>query len=245
VAIEAFGTVRRAPPPPRTYWEKAARTKWGSYITRIERRALREATELARNPGVAVDIGCDGGRWSLELAPRGWKLICADVAQGPLRLCRNRLPSACCIFSDALASGFPCASESVDLLICMEVPGLTHAQPFVDEAFRVLKKRGVLVGTFLNRRSIRGELGHVLKSLRKTWDYYPRAYAPWKRDLGKKGFRVLHQEGICWFPFRRQSNSSLVPFFTGIEKTLGLRKLAFASPWIVFVAQKDSDSGRA
>ena len=51
---------------------------------------------------------------------------------------------------------------------------------------------------------------------------------------------MLYEEGFCWFPFRRASNSIFIPYVTSLEKKLGLRKLVVISPWIVFIAQKSS-----
>jgi hypothetical protein len=68
--------------------------------------------------------------------------------------------------------------------------------------------------------------------------HYEASYADWKRKLDEYGFDVTHARGYCWFPFRRDSNSSLVPIFTRVERMLGLSRLPALSPWVVFVAQK-------
>jgi hypothetical protein len=77
-------------------------------------------------------------------------------------------------------------------------------------------------------------------SFTDSFDYYKIAYPIWRKKLCAKGFRMVHEEGCCWFPFRRASNSVFVPYFIWLEKVLGLRKLAAVSPWIVFIAQKSS-----
>ena len=79
--------------------------------------------------------------------------------------------------------------------------------------------------------------------IRKEFDYYQMSYIDWKRDFCKQGFKMLYEEGICWFPFSRSSNSLLVPMFTMIEQRLGLRRLPNLSPWVVFLAQKISLHG--
>jgi len=63
-------------------------------------------------------------------------------------------------------------------------------------------------------------------------------YPSWRSKFCRQGFKMIYEEGICWFPFKRESNSPLVPMFTQIERYLGLRRLPSVSPWIVFVAQK-------
>jgi len=67
---------------------------------------------------------------------------------------------------------------------------------------------------------------------------YSRSYPAWRRKLSGTGFRLLHQEGFCWAPFGRTSNSSLIPAFTGIEKLLHLNRIPTISPWIAFIARK-------
>ena len=63
------------------------------------------------------------------------------------------------------------------------------------------------------------------------------SYPVWKKDLQYRGFHMIHEEGICWFPFGRESNSRLIPLCTSLESRLGMRRLPGVSPWIVFVAE--------
>src|SRR5574341_2375579 len=104
-----------------TYWENIATTKWGCYITAIERRALLRATEMSRNPTVALEIGCEGGRWSKLLAELGWNIICTDVDATSLTLCQRRIPQAKCILVSPDDPKIPCESDSIGLLLCLEV----------------------------------------------------------------------------------------------------------------------------
>jgi hypothetical protein len=47
-----------------TFWERVATTKWGHYISRMEERAILRAAFWAEKPTQALEIGCDGSRWS-------------------------------------------------------------------------------------------------------------------------------------------------------------------------------------
>lgn len=49
---------------------------------------------------------------------------------------------------------------------------------------------------------------------------------------------MLKEEGICWFPFGRDSDSPLVPLATRTEAALRLRRLSALSPWVLGVAAK-------
>ena len=63
---------------PRTFWEGVSHTTWGRYISGAERTALILSDKLIKfntKPEIsALDVGCDGGRWSMLLKKRGWKI---------------------------------------------------------------------------------------------------------------------------------------------------------------------------
>jgi hypothetical protein len=52
-----------------------AKLPLGRYLTEVERRALVQASELASPPGIALEVGCDGGRWSILLRQLGWSNV--------------------------------------------------------------------------------------------------------------------------------------------------------------------------
>lgn len=91
---------------------------------------------------------------------------------------------------------------------------------FLEESFRLLDEGGLVVGMFFNLLSYRGLVAHATISLRRSYDYYELTYPAWKQRFSKRGFVFLHQQGLCWFPFRRTSNSALVPIFSKIEEFL-------------------------
>src|SRR5215217_278249 len=79
-----------------TYWEKAAETEWGAYISDIERRTILRAHELSAQVSVALEIGAEGGRWSKLLANFGWSIVCTDINAETLAICQKRIPAAEC-----------------------------------------------------------------------------------------------------------------------------------------------------
>ncbi len=222
-----------------TYWEKVAKSRWGSYTSEIEKDAILRSHYLTTRPTTALEIGCEGGRWSKLLSDFGWRLICTDVNQQTLNICKKRIPTAKCILVSPDDSKIPCNTESRGLVLCIEVSPAITADWFIDEVFRVLQKGGLVVGTFWNQLSYRGLLQHFIASSRGSYDWYSLSYSAWKRRFRTRGFTFIHEEGFYWFPFQRASNSPLVPVTTRIERFLGLRKLVCLSPWVVFVAQKD------
>ena len=223
-----------------TYWEKVASTRWGAYVTDIEKQAILRAHDLSRKPATALEIGAEGGRWSKVLADLGWSMICTDINEKSLALCKKRMPTANCILVRPDENKLPCESESVGLLLCIEVAPVIQADWFASEAFRVLQNDGLIVGVFWNLLSFRGYFSHMRSSFKGDFDWYKISYPFWRRKLLSGGYSLLYEEGYCWLPFSRASNSVFVPFFVRLEKYLGLRKLASVSPWVVFIAQKSS-----
>ena len=220
------------------YWEAVARTRWGAYRTEVEQHAVLKADELSKKRSTAFEIGCEGGRWSKLLSDLGWNMTCTDIDEQSLDFCSKRIPAAECILVDPDDEGIPAESKSMGLLLCIGVPPVVQSDWFVPEAFRVLDNNGLMVCVFWNLLSIRGIYRHIKASLRGDFDYYKFSYPFWRRKLRERGFSIIHEEGFCWFPFHIDSNSSLVPFFTLLEKRIGLRKLAALSPWIVLIAKK-------
>lgn len=233
-------TVNSGAIEPSTYWEVAAQSFWGSYISAAEKEAILRAHELAGDPASALEIGCEGGRWSRLLSERGWKMTCTDVDSKVLDVCQERLPFASCILADPECEEIPCAANSVALLLCVEVPPVIKASWFPAECRRVLTEGGLMVGVFFNLHSWRGLLAHATASMRRSYDYFDHSYASWRKSLRGNGFTMVHERGLCWFPFRRSSNSRIVPSCVAIERCLGLQKLPELSPWVVFIARKQS-----
>jgi SAM-dependent methyltransferase len=227
-----------APHQAETFWEQQAETVWGRYISDVERAAIEKANALSEPPTLALEVGCDGGRWSCLLSDLGWSLVCTDVESRSLEICRQRLPAATTRLVLPDDRSLPCHSQAAGLLLCLEVFPVMPERWFLTESVRVLRPGGYLVGVFNNRRSWRGLLHHVRARLSGRFSYYSTSYKTWKKWAQASGLTIASEEGICWFPFHRSSNSSFAPAFIFIERFLGLRKLADLSPWVVFVAQK-------
>ena len=228
-----------------TFTEKIGlTTRWGRYLTGIEQQAVNEALRLSSAAGDALEVGCQGGRWSAMLAAREWHVTCTDVDESALRICQARIPAAKCILVKPEDRSLPSVAGSADLLLCIEVFPVMHSDWFAVEAQRVLRPGGMLVGVFLNRRSLRGPfvlLRDKLASGQLPGDaahYYSRSYVPWKRKLQRLMFQFVFERGFCWFPFSRRSDSALIPACAAAERALGLQCLPGVSPWIAFVARK-------
>jgi SAM-dependent methyltransferase len=227
---------------PRTFWERAAQKRWGRYLTSAEKAALETAASSVR-PTTSLEIGCDGGRWSQLLAALGWSTVCVDVSDEAVELCRSRIPSAHCLLVKPDDSSFPVADSTVGLLLVYEVPPVTNSPWFASEAARVLEPGGMLVCTITNPASIRAAVYRactLVSSSRRRWHTYDGpSFQDVRRDLEARGFSLLHKEGLGWAPFNRHSDSRLIPYFTWLEKLVGLRRLARFSPLVVVVARRN------
>ncbi len=233
--INNLGIIEQA-----TFWEHAAQSAWGTYISEIEKEAILRAHDIACKPARALEIGCEGGRWSKLLSGLEWKMTCTDVDARVLRLCKMRLPAASCILVEPESEEIPCEASRIGLLLCVECPPVIKSGWFLDESRRVLTEGGLIVGVFFNLVSWRGLLAHLTAPMRRSYDYFGLSYAAWRKKLRSNGFAVVHERGLCWFPFRRSSNSSLIPACVGFERRMGLQKLPELSPWVVFIARKNS-----
>lgn len=231
-----------------TSWESAARSAWGAYMTDVEERALREGSELAGQPTTALEVGCDGGRWSMLLRRWGWKNICTDIVPESVDRASRRLPGADCILVKATDERLPVEDGSVGLLLVCEVPQVTEAAWFPQEARRVLRPGGVLVFSHHNSQSYRGLAYRVACRLQSLWGgtrlkpyyYHGPSYGKLRSVLTGLGFAMVREEGFCWFPFGRRSDSPLIAPAVRMESLLGLRDLPVLSPWVMSIAQLEN-----
>lgn len=229
---------------PATFWESVATTRWGRYTTDVVEDAIALASEIAGERGSALEVGCEGGRWSRRLSDMGWAVTCTDIDAQMLSLCQERVPTANCILVSPVAKTLPCSDESVRLLACLEVFAVMDSDWFAKEANRVLLDNGVLVGVVLNRSSLRGRFVRFKQFLKGNSRFYNLSYAEWRRRMSAAGFTIAFEKGYCWFPLTRSSNSRFAPFFIKLEQWLRLGRFTAISPWIVFVATKAAPVAR-
>lgn len=220
------------------FWEPIAIRRWGEYISSIERQCIEFALRKFKNVGSSLEIGAEAGRWSKLLSDRSWQVTCTEINAAALDECQYRIPSAKCVLVDKESTQFPCPSNSMDLLLAIEVHELVEQEWFILESKRVLREGGLYVGVFQNIRSWRALMRNLKPDHECSFKHYTASYSPWRSSMRSHGFEMLKQVGCCWMPFGRMSDSPLIPAAVQIEKWLGLRKLYSISPWVVFVAKK-------
>ena len=219
-------------------WERTvAQSRFMTHTSHLERELILYGSDLAAPPSSAMDIGCEGGRFSQILAERGWSVICADIDSSALELCQRRIPAARCVLLKKENCELPCADGSLGLLLCIECP-VIPTEWFAREATRALRAGGVLVGVFFNKLSWRGALVHSIALLRGNHDFYSKSYPTWRRVVRGQGFDMVREVGFRWPPFPLTSNSRLLPITLATERAIGLHKLVAVSPLVGFVARK-------
>ncbi len=191
----------------------------------------------------ALDVGCDGGRWSMLLKKRGWKLNCIDTDIKSLEICQKRIPDSVCKLVSSEDIEFPIEDNSVDLIICIEVHPVTISDWFISECRKKLRPGGIVVTTFNNSYSIRSLAYRAIVKIQSTkinygWYDSKKSYGQFRENILDSDFRIIYERGMCWFPFRRNSNSKLIRPFVILEKRLGLHKFTRYSPFVITVFRK-------
>ena len=83
-----------------TFWEQSGMSRWSRYLESIERDVMSRALSRYDAPGRAIEIGCDGGKWSKWMHDRGWEMTCVDVNADALDLCKRRIPEATVVLAE-------------------------------------------------------------------------------------------------------------------------------------------------
>lgn len=220
------------------YWDWLNGRRWGRYITAEETAAIDRAAESAPPGGAALDVGAGSGRFTRHLLDRGWSVTSVDVDPDAIRRCSERNPEAEVLQIDEGSDRLPAPDGSTSLVVCIEVRAVVHSDWFLPEVRRVLVPGGRLVAVTWNRVSLRGVFAGAVSQRRDgvPHPHYQVTYREWRRRLELAGLEVVAEQGLCWFPFGRASDSRLVPLGAAVERHLGLARLPSLSPWVLVTA---------
>jgi SAM-dependent methyltransferase len=233
----------QADPASDLLWERLMiETHYGRYADRVERSMIEHLLACSPQPGVLLDVGCEGGRWSKVFADRGWQIIATDVETKSLEACQRRIPHAQCVVADSSGDQLPAKDESIDAALCIEVAPVIHSTWAAKEFARVLKPEALLAGVCWNRASWRGFLYHRAPTLRSSGSHpligFPIRYLDFRKQMTACGFSFERELGYAWGPFRRTSNSRLVTMSGALERLSGLQHRISFAPMVAFVCRK-------
>ncbi len=119
------------------------------------KKIIKEAGNLKRKN--VVEVGCEAGYVSIQLAKKGANVTSFDICEPALRLFQkkiknSKLKSNVDIFM-AMVQSTPLKNNSFDIVICTEV--IEHA-PYLEKSLfemnRILKPNGRLIITFPNEK---------------------------------------------------------------------------------------------
>jgi len=174
-------------------------TKVGQYVDRTEKKLVFSL--LKSKKGLALDLGCGTGNYTLELYKRGFDVVGADLSLEMLKIAKQKLPNVPFLKADAY--NLPFKDSTFDLVMSITMfEFLKEPEKAVSEIYRVLKPNGeVIIGT-MNGRS----LWFIFKRLKsiffETAYRYARFYTPRELEklLIKSGFKEIESRGVIFFP---------------------------------------------
>jgi len=122
---------------PETFWEAAARTKMGSYLTNVEMAFFLKSINFSKCRLVG-DIGAGAGKFSLLAAERNVDVVAIDIDLSGLKRLkfRNKLTNVV----QADARNIPLKESILDAAFTMEVIDyITESDTVLTECGRILK----------------------------------------------------------------------------------------------------------
>jgi ubiquinone/menaquinone biosynthesis C-methylase UbiE len=215
-----------------THWEKAAKTRMGKYLTRLETDFINSQINPAKTH-VILDVGAEAGRFSSMETNGKATVLGLDLDSYSLKRLKLKNQTVSVIQADARK--IPLKNELFDAVFMIEVldyiPELTTA---FEECSRILKPGAPFIVSFGNQSSFKAKLRQL------GGKSYMHSYKSVMKGLSKTGFKVSKKMGYSWLPFGRMSDSGLVPLMAGAERLFGLRRIPSLSPWVIVCAVKSS-----
>jgi ubiquinone/menaquinone biosynthesis C-methylase UbiE len=217
-----------------THWEKAAKTRMGKYLTRMETDFIFKSINPSQTCTI-MDVGTEAGRFSSLTSENNATVIGIDIDSYGLKRLKLKNKNVDVIQADARK--IPLKDSTFDAIFMIEVLDyISDLDDAFTECHRTLKSKAVLVFSFGNKRSLKSQL----RKLRGK--SYRHSYSTVMQSLSKTGFTVVKKMGYSWLPFGRTSESRLIPFLAFLEKLFALRRTPSLSPWVIVHSVK-SDSG--
>ena len=213
-----------------THWEKAAKTRMGRYLTKIESDFVFKSIAEKKLENL-LDVGAEAGRFSSLPTGTATVTIGIDIDSYGLKRLRFENKHVCVIQADARK--IPLKNEVFDAVFMIEVLDyISDAEATLNECNRVLKSKASLFLSFGNRSSLKSIVRELFGKS------YRHSYGRIKLLLSNTGFELKGEMGYNWLPLGRISENRLIPFLIKIERLFGLRRIPKLSPWVIVEAEK-------
>jgi 2-polyprenyl-3-methyl-5-hydroxy-6-metoxy-1,4-benzoquinol methylase len=206
------------------YWEEVDKKRFGQALAWFERRIFRKVSKNL-TIGDCLDVG--GGVGSkFPVNCESYMLIDKDDAA--ITRFQEEHPGKKFIFGDFLTIDF---KQKYDLILMIQL--FTESENIADvvlKAHSLLNDNGLLLFTATNKNSYKGLL------YRSKGVAYKTSYYQLKKFLSTLKSSSIKYYGYGWLPFRRDSNSILIPLLKWVDVLFG--KFVSISPWLLVELRK-------
>ncbi len=209
-----------------THWEKAAKTRMGKYLTKLEVDFIAKASALLNENSLVLDVGAEAGRMSMVALQTNATVLSIDIDSVSLRRLKQKTRQANIVLADA--RNLPFKDGVLDCVFLIEVLDyIPELELALADCNRVLKADGFSILSFGNSSSLKAKM-RLFKGRS-----YLHSYGKAVQTLFKTGFVLKKRLGYNWLPFGRSSQNRFVPVLAWLEWFFGLRKVVKYSPWVM------------
>lgn len=222
------------------YWDLANKMRMGNYLTRKEIKFIDSFLD-SNNIDTCLDVACGSGRFSIPISQHGIRVMAVDYDLVPLRksMAKNGRSRSSIQIICGDANKLPFKKKSFDCIISVETVDYLDITNFLKYCNKILKIDGHLLFTLSNNHSYKK---YIHRALSKRRTFYRYAFHDIELCLENEGFKLEKCIGFNWIPFKRNSNSVLIPIFEFLENVLMLEYFPAVSPWVFFIAKKMEES---
>jgi ubiquinone/menaquinone biosynthesis C-methylase UbiE len=209
-----------------THWEKAAKTKMGKYLTRVETDFISQSFDVQQENITVMDVGAEAGRFSLFSTKNKATVVSLDIDSYSLKRLKRKNKDVNIILADARK--LPLKDEVFDAIFMIEVLDyIPELESAFQECKRTLKPNASCFFSFGNKSSLKAKLKEI------RGQSYLHSYKNVMGALSKTGLTAKKKTGYSWLLFGRTSENSLIPALATIERYLGFRRIPRFSPWVI------------
>lgn len=197
-------------------------------------------SKYLNSPKTIFNIGGGSGRFAIPLKNSDHQVTVLDLSEPALKILKERSPEINCIHSDFMHWEIN-LEKKYDIVLAIEV--LLYVKDWIAFFNRVqslLKNDGIFIFTATNKSSWRTILQKIKDRNQPDYNYSIFAYSTYKKIISQTNFKIDSVNGFLWIPFKINSNSKLVNFFSWTERKLRLNKFISQSPWLLFVVKKSN-----